>query len=80
MTEAIMRINSTLILSLTAVSLLCLMILVGLYFYSGGTILPATNGAGPSETLEIWVSWSVIVAVPMITAALWIIRLWQRRS
>jgi hypothetical protein len=72
--------NNVLLLNLTAVSFFCLIVLAGLYRYSGGSILPAINNAGPGEALSIWVMWSLIVGVPAMTAALWMIRLWSKRD
>ena len=72
--------NNVLMLNLSALSLLCLLILVGAFFYTGGfdnggSFLPATQGADAQEATQIWVTWGVVVAVPLITGILWIFRL-----
>ena len=70
--------NNVLMLNLTAVSLFCMLVLVGGYFYSGGSLLPATQGADTPEATRIWIMWSGMVAVPLITAVLWALRLATR--
>jgi len=70
--------NNTLMLNLTAVSLFCVLVLVVLYRYSGGAFLPATQGADTQEATEIWLMWGVVVAVPLITGVLWVLRLSKR--
>ncbi len=62
-------------LNLTAASLFCLLFLVGLFIYKSGNLLPSTKGADTSEAVEIWIIWGVAVAVPLVTAALWVARL-----
>jgi hypothetical protein len=62
-------------LNLSAASLFCLVVLVGLFVYSGGTIMPATQGADAMEAAQTWMMWGVVVAVPVITGILWVLRL-----
>ena len=66
--------NETWMLNLSALSLLCLLIELGLWAYAGSP-LPQTRNAGDTEKLVIWVIWIAIVAVPFVTALLWLVRL-----
>jgi hypothetical protein len=72
--------NEALMLILTAISLFCLMVLAGLFVYSGGSLLPSTLGAGVGETAQIWIMWGIVVAVPLVTAMLWVMRRRKRRK
>ena len=45
------RRNNVLMLNLTAASLFCVLVLVGGYIYSGGRLLPATQGSDTQEEL-----------------------------
>lgn len=72
--------NNGLMLSLTAFSLLCLMILVGGFVYSGGSLLPYTQHAGTEEALGIWIMWGTTVALPLVTSLLWVLRLSEGRK
>jgi hypothetical protein len=54
--------------------MLCLLILIGVWAYAGSPF-PQTQGANDSEEAELWIEWSIIVAVPTITALLWLLRL-----
>jgi len=65
---------------LTLVSLWCLLILVGGYFYTGSTILPQTQNMTSDEALRLWIEWSIIFAIPVVTAVLWTLRFLNRRS
>lgn len=66
--------NNTLMLNLTGFSLICVLMLLGIFAYGGG-LFPGTEGAGPREIATIWVAWSIIVALPVTTAGLWLLRL-----
>jgi len=68
--------NGTLFAVMVALSCLSFVFLAGLYA-NHGSLLPSTKGAGASEELQIWLSWSALVAAPVITA-LWILRLTYR--
>ena len=70
--------NNVLMLNLTAFSLMCLLVLVGGYFYSGGSLLPSTKGSDAGEAIQIWIMWGVVVTVPLVTAVLWVLRLTAR--
>lgn len=70
--------NNVLMLILTAASLFCLLFLLGLFLYRSGSLLPSTKGADTGEAAEIWIIWSVAVAVPLITGVLWVFRLTKR--
>jgi cytochrome bd-type quinol oxidase subunit 2 len=70
--------NNVLMLNLTAVSLFCVLVLAGLFLYSGGSLLPATQGSDTQEAMQTWLMWCVTVTVPLITAVLWILRLSER--
>lgn len=65
-------------LNLTGLALFCLLTLVGLSFYRGESVLPATEGANAGEAAQIWIMWGAMVAVPLITAILWVVRLAAR--
>jgi len=67
--------NNTLMLNLTAASLVCLVFLSGLFIYTGGNLLPSAKGADAGKAAEIWIIWSVAVATPLITGVLWVFRL-----
>jgi hypothetical protein len=54
---------------LASLSAICVLSFWLLYAYSGGSVLPATQGATESETLKIWGIWSVLVAIPIATLA-----------
>ena len=71
--------NNALMLNLTAVSLFCLMVLTGLYLYSG-SLLPATNGAGALERASIWLLWIALIGLPLLMGVLWAMRLMQSRN
>ena len=64
--------------NLTAISFLCLLVLVGGYLYSGGSLLPSTKGAETPEATQIWIIWGAAAALPLITTVLWLIRLATR--
>ena len=66
--------NIHVMLTLTIFSVVCILILVGGYFYSG-SVVPSTSGASPEEARSIWTHWMVIVAIPSVTLALWVLRL-----
>ncbi len=70
--------NDALMLYLTAASLLCLVFLLGLFIYTSGDLFPSTKGADAGRAAEIWIIWSVAVAVPLITGVLWVFRLTKR--
>ena len=70
--------NNVLMLNLTAVSLFCVLMLTGLFLYSGGSLLPATQSSDTQEATQTWLMWGVVVTVPLITAVLWILRLSER--
>ena len=72
--------NNTLMLVLTAISSFCLLVLAGLYAYTGGSILPQTQNAPPREVWELWITWSAFVLIPTVTAVLWLLRYWTRRK
>ena len=72
--------NNTLMLVLTAISLFCLLVLAGLYRYTGGSILPQTQNATAGEARELWIEWSFLVIIPVLTAVLWAVRLSSRRA
>ena len=55
--------------ALFGLSCFCVLVLVGLYAYSG-SLLPSTEGASQSEALEIWLLWIAVAGVP-VTALLW---------
>jgi hypothetical protein len=61
-------------LNLTGLSFFCLLLLLGLFRYTG-SLLPATTGADRSEAVLIWGIWGVMVAVPLVTCTLWVLRL-----
>jgi hypothetical protein len=61
-------------LNLTGFSLLSLLVIFGLWAYAGEP-LPRTQGASASEAWELWIEWAVFVAIPIITAGLWLLRL-----
>jgi hypothetical protein len=66
--------NSTLMLMLTALSLFCLLFLVLLFRYSG-SLFPQTQGANSGEASLMWTVTAVIIGLPVLTGALWLIRL-----
>jgi hypothetical protein len=66
--------NNTLMLMLTALSLLCLLFLVLLFLYSG-TLFPQTPGASSGEATLMWAVIAVMIGLPVLTGALWLIRL-----
>jgi uncharacterized membrane protein len=72
--------NNTLMFNLTGISLFCVMVLIGLYVYSGGSLLPSTQSADGREATQTWLLWVIVVAVPLITTVLWILRLTTRRG
>ena len=72
--------NNTVLVVLTAISLLCLLVLLGGYRYTGGTILPQTQNATPAEVQELLFEWSSLVIIPVVTSVLWAVRLWTRRG
>ena len=69
--------SNVLMLNLTAVSSFCALVLLGLFAYRGGSLLPATDGAGSQESLGIWIMWGILIAVPAVTAVLWLLRMRQ---
>ncbi len=71
--------SNVLMLNLTAFSYFCLVILVGLYLYSG-SVTPKTAGASSQVTTRIWISWSVVAGLPLITGVLWIMRMMLPRK
>jgi hypothetical protein len=72
--------NNMLMLILTTASLFCLIVLAGLYAYTGGSILPQTQHMMPSEARALWIEWFPFVGIPVLTAIFWILRLGDRRS
>ena len=61
-------------LSLTGVSLLCLVILAGVWVYAGSP-LPQTQGTSAPDRFWIWVNWCVLAAIPLLTTILWFLRI-----
>jgi hypothetical protein len=51
-----------------AVSALCVLVLVGVFLYSG-TFLPSTEGASSREAWLLWLEWTGIAAFPLLTGA-----------
>ncbi len=70
--------NNVLMLNLTAASLVCLLFLLGLFIYKSGNLLPSTKGADAGEAAQMWIIWSVAVALPLMTGVLWVFRLTKR--
>ena len=58
---------------LTALSALSLLVLLGLWVYAH-RLIPMTEHAVTSEALTTWAMWGVVVAIPLITAVLWLLR------
>ena len=71
--------NGAVIIALTAVSAFCLFVPVGVWLYAGSP-LPQTQGATAAEARELWIEWSAIIAVPIVTTVLWIFRLTDRSA
>jgi hypothetical protein len=70
--------NNTLMLNLTAFSLVALLFLVGLFLYSG-SILPGTQGASSGEAALMWSVTALAIGLPIITGVLWILR-WTSKA
>lgn len=62
------------ILILATLSLLCALILLGLWRYSG-SILPAVTGSSAVESASMWVVWGILVGLPIMTVALVLFRI-----
>ena len=62
---------------LGGLSSVCVLILLGLYLYSG-TFLPSTEGAGRAEAAGLWLTWTVLVLVPIATLLDLIVRIARR--
>lgn len=69
--------SETVMLGLSAATLFCLLVLLGLYAYSG-TILPSVENAVGIEALVIWLCWTGLIALPLATALLWAGRISER--
>ena len=65
--------NRELMFGLSAVSLFCLTVLVGLYRYTG-SVFPSTQQTDGTELLFIWLLWSILAGVPAFTGVLWVLR------
>lgn len=59
------------LIGLVGMSLSCLLVLAGAWAYSG-SFLPSTDGF-TAESLTIWLIWSALVVVPLVTASAWFI-------
>ena len=68
------RSDNTMMLILTAISVLCLVTLVGLYVYSG-SVFPSTQQSGEIASLIMWASWVLMAGTPVVTGLLWLRRL-----
>ena len=64
--------------ALFELSCLCMLLLAGLYSYSG-SFLPATSGADRGEVTEIWLLWIAVAGVPLVTFVWWAIAAVGRR-
>jgi len=71
--------ESDYLLGLIALSVLCLLILAGLWRYSG-SILPSIDGASNGETLVIWLIWAILTGVPVATGLFWLLIARQTRK
>ena len=64
-----LHLYSSLLVVLSLATPVCLLVLVGLYVYSG-SFLPSTVGMSGIEALSIWVGWGLLVAIPPLTILL----------
>lgn len=62
---------------LLALTPFCVVVLAGLYAYTG-TYLPSTGAASAAEEVLIWAMWGVLVAVPAMALAVVIANLLRR--
>ena len=60
-------------LLLTTVSIICTVILYGIYLYAG-SVFPSTTNAENVETVLLWSFWSILVLTPVVTTFLWLDR------
>ena len=58
-------------LNLTGFSMLFLAILVGGWTYSGSPFPKTTQG----DRIQLWALWSIMLAIVVVTALLWLLRL-----
>jgi membrane protein DedA with SNARE-associated domain len=70
-------VDNPLFLILFALSMLCLLFLLGLYAYSG-SFVPWTKGLTAAEARWLWIEWSPIVVIPAVTLIWWLVS-WLRR-
>ena len=66
--------NNELMLGLTAISLFCLTVLLGLYLYSG-SVLPSTQQTNGMSLFVKWSLWAIVAGTPIFTGVLWLLRL-----
>jgi hypothetical protein len=64
--------DNSYMLGLIALSCLCLIILAGLWRYSG-SILPSADGVPPNEAVLMWLTWAILAGVPLGTLCLWLV-------
>lgn len=61
-----------------ALSLFCIVVLVGTYAYSG-SVIPIT-GEGRAKDAVTWVMWIFVVSIPVTTLCLILVQLWKGRT
>lgn len=64
---------------LTAISILCVMVLIGLYAYSG-SFLPNTVQSEGGRATVTWILWGVVAGIPSLTLVLLIGRWFKRHD
>ena len=64
--------NDTLLVMIS-LSLICILFLIGLYFYHG-SFLPSLKGASSGKRLEILAIWGTSVAIPSLTLGLLLLK------
>ena len=67
------------LVGLVGLSSFCLLTLAGLWAYSG-SLAPSTGGTAPVEALIMWVLWAILVAIPAVTAGLWVALIRRSRN
>lgn len=76
MNKYLRPLRNNFLLALVGLSTLCLLILAGLWRYSGSP-LPSTGGAGTFEATLMWLVGTVFIAVPVATVCFWLTLIWR---